>query len=438
MMQESVVCHKKFEKNTYVNAYKRKTRTVQKFWFPGWIPELEGLTATVGTPPSSKARFLFHQFSWQKSPRKRVKTLMKTQQVTLFEGKKCYFIPTLPNCFAEMGHKTDHREPLQNVFIVYSKAAGIMISRFEKLNSKSPRNWGTLAALQAFQSECQDRYLYRYFKFLKSFSGCLFFQTKWRDPFFSDSPFWAPDVGQTKSHWILQVPAVGVILLPQCMLHPTARNEGFLEFPFWKQSFIYGACGQDGPLRLTIKPLLGACFSKCCKMETGAKRSLNKLSPFQPWRPKFSIETAGQKLYLHWRRLSPTFGWWSNLNAMGISNPKTTLLQRGVSKKLSCDLVTPKNSTELLYQGHSDCLYAPCAASGRVLWTGPPVPSLHVEEGGASVVPTSTGWEDTERVISVFSVKGQKLWAWQCLKPFKWKCGPRKERKSPTDPVVTL
>lgn len=90
---------------------------------------------------------------------KRVKTLMKTQQVTLFEGKKCYFIPTLPNCFAEMGHKTDHREPLQNVFIVYSKAAGIMISRFEKLNSKSPRNWGTLAALQAFQSECQDRYL---------------------------------------------------------------------------------------------------------------------------------------------------------------------------------------------------------------------------------------------------------------------------------------
>ena len=88
-----------------------------------------------------------------------MKTLMKTQQVTLFEGKKCYFIPTLPNCFAEMGHKTDHREPLQNVFIVYSKAAGIMISRFEKLNSKSPRNWGTLAALQAFQSECQDRYL---------------------------------------------------------------------------------------------------------------------------------------------------------------------------------------------------------------------------------------------------------------------------------------
>lgn len=69
MMQESVVCHKKFGKNTYVNVYRRKTRTVQKFWFPGWIPELEGLTATVGTPPSSKARFLFHQFSWQKSRR---------------------------------------------------------------------------------------------------------------------------------------------------------------------------------------------------------------------------------------------------------------------------------------------------------------------------------------------------------------------------------
>ena len=47
MMHESVVCHKKFEKNTYVNVYKRKTRTVQKFrdgfqnlkgWQPLWAP----------------------------------------------------------------------------------------------------------------------------------------------------------------------------------------------------------------------------------------------------------------------------------------------------------------------------------------------------------------------------------------------------------------
>lgn len=84
------------------------------------------------------------------------------------------------------------------------------------------------------------------------------------------------------------------------------------------------------------------------------------------------------------KAISPEKMGWSHLNA-NFQPQKTTLLRRGVSKKLTCDLVTPKNKTELLYQGHSDCLYAPCAASGRVLWTGPPVPSLHVEEGGASV-----------------------------------------------------
>lgn len=71
------------------------------------------------------------------------------------------------------------------------------------------------------------------------------------------------------------------------------RIEGFLEFPFWKQSFIYGACGQDGPLRLTIKPLLGACFSNCCNLcpyrWKPEQNAANKWSPFQLGAPNFPL-----------------------------------------------------------------------------------------------------------------------------------------------------
>ena len=47
-------------------------------------------------------------------------------------------------------------------------------------------------------------------------------------------------------------------------------------------------------------------------------------------------------------------------------------------------------------------------------------------------VPTSTGRDDTERVISVFNAKGQKFCGWQCFKPALFQTKVRsKERSCP-------
>ena len=246
------------------------------------------------------------------------------------------------------------------------------------------------------------------------------------------------------------------------MLHQTARNEGFLEFPFWKQSFIYGACGQDGPLRLTIKPLLGACFSKCCNLcpyrWKPEQNAANKLSPFQRWRPKFSIWflLANGSILIEGK---PTPKKWGDListpEKQSNFQPQNHSLAKGCFKKAYMwPCYTKKNwKTELLYQGHSDCLYAPCAASGRVLWTGPPVPSLHVEEGGASVAQQNRRQDyfqlqqggRIQNVSFQYSVSRGKscvlgsAWSLSNESVVQGKVLPNEgnERKSPTDPVAT-
>lgn len=248
---------------------------------------------------------------------------------------------------SKMGHKTDHREPPQNMFVVYSKAAGIMLSRFEKIKFEEPKKSGEhFAALQAFQSECQDRYLDTS-SFSSHFCGCLFFQTRWRDPFFSDSPFWAPDVGQESlnfagsNSWSDPVTPMhassngkkwrffGVSILKTIIHLPRVRPKWIPSVNNWT---------------LTRRMFFQMLQSVPYRWKTGAKRS-KQIVTISTWCPKFSIKTAGQCV----SSLKANPRQWDDLiSTHSYFQPKHLSLAKGVFKNLTCDLVTPKKNWSLV------------------------------------------------------------------------------------------
>ena len=161
--------------------------------------------------------------------------------------------------------------------------------------------------------------------------------------------------------------------------------------------------------------MVGTCvFSKCCPVCV-----LWKLGA-----PNFSIEPAGPWDYListPWRKKT-------SKRSNPISNPRISLLQRVFLKSLhvtlphqnkkklnSCTKGTqtifvllvqlPEECSELGHLCHHDRMLR---RVGR---------QWHNRMNQQDYVPTSTGRDDTERVISVFNAKGQKFSGWQCFKP---------------------